>query len=151
MDLVLRLQRPAKTSRSSFTPSSTDRMQRCETSRPRGAKPSHEGHSRVISEEADRIVDHSPGQCPDCLAALSSVYLPQPGRMTRDDAPEPRSPPKACFRASHRLRSARSRRPGARRVARRDPCGRWVWGSRRLSRRSEGAATDRRSVWATPA
>ncbi len=72
IELVLRLQRPAKTSRTSSKPPSTDRKERRETSRPGGAKPGHEGHSRLMSEEADQIVDHYPDQCPACLAALSS-------------------------------------------------------------------------------
>jgi len=71
IELVLRLQRPAKTSRTSSKPPSTDRKERREQSRPGGAKPGHEGHSRVMSEHADRVVDHAPGQCPCCGMVLS--------------------------------------------------------------------------------
>ena len=46
IELVLKLQRPAKTSRTSSKPPSTDRKERHEQSRPGGAKPGHEGHSR---------------------------------------------------------------------------------------------------------
>ncbi len=46
IELVLKLQRPAKTSRTSSKPPSTDRKERREQSRPGGAKPGHEGHSR---------------------------------------------------------------------------------------------------------
>ena len=71
IELVLKLQHPAKTSRTSSKPPSTDRKARREQSRPGGAKPGHEGHSRVIAEEPDEIVDHRPTACPDCGLALS--------------------------------------------------------------------------------
>src|ERR687898_104983 len=64
IDLVLRLQRPQKTSRTSSKPPSTDRKQQKERSKPGGAKPGHEGQSRRLSETADRVVDHRPDQCP---------------------------------------------------------------------------------------
>src|SRR5215212_8999189 len=66
IDLVLRLQRPEKTSRTSSKPPSTDRKEQREKSKPGGAKPGHEGHSRTLSERADRIIDHVPEQCPAC-------------------------------------------------------------------------------------
>jgi transposase len=72
IELVLRLQRPEKTSRTSSKPPSTDRKEQRDRSRPGGAKPGHEGHSRRLSETADRVVDHRPGQCPCCRAALGS-------------------------------------------------------------------------------
>src|SRR6478735_5016604 len=50
IELVLRLQRPEKTSRTSSKPPSTDRKEQRERSKPGGAKPGHEGHSRVIAE-----------------------------------------------------------------------------------------------------
>jgi transposase len=71
IELVLKLQRPAKTSRTSSKPPSTDRKERREQSRPGGAKPGHEGHSRVIADDPDAIVDHRPTSCPDCGLALS--------------------------------------------------------------------------------
>ncbi len=49
IELVLKLQRPAKAPRSSSRPPSTYRKERREQSRPGSAKPGHEGHSRVIS------------------------------------------------------------------------------------------------------
>src|SRR3712207_8739611 len=49
--LVLRLQRPEKTSRTSSKPPSTDRKERRERSRPGGAKPGHEGRSRPLNDE----------------------------------------------------------------------------------------------------
>src|SRR5919202_5122196 len=76
IELVLRLQRPAKTSRTSSRPPSTDRKERREQAQPGGAKPGHAGHSRVISPEVDRVVDHAPPRCPCCRLALSP---PLPG------------------------------------------------------------------------
>ena len=70
IELVLRLQRPAKTSRTSSKPPSTDRKAQRDKSRPGGAKPGHEGHSRALSEDFDRVVDHYPDECPGCRAAL---------------------------------------------------------------------------------
>jgi transposase len=72
IELVLRLQRPQKTSRTSSKPPSTDRKQLKEKSKPGGAKPGHEGQSRRLSQTADRVVDHRPEQCPCCRAALGS-------------------------------------------------------------------------------
>jgi transposase len=70
IELVLRLQRPEKTSRTSSKPPSTDRTEQRERSKPGGAKPGHEGHSRVIGETPDEVVEHRPDLCPCCLAAL---------------------------------------------------------------------------------
>ena len=63
IELVLKLQRPAKTSRTSSKPPSTDRKGRREQSRPGGAKPGHEGHNRVVAEDPDTVVDHRPSEC----------------------------------------------------------------------------------------
>ena len=70
IELVLRLQRPDKTSRTSSKPPATDRKERREQSRPGGAKPGHEGHSRVMSDDPDAIVDHRPDRCACCGGAL---------------------------------------------------------------------------------
>jgi transposase len=72
IDLVLRMQRPEKTSCTSSKPPSSDRKERRDKAKPGGAKPGHEGHSRAVSEHADRIVDHHPDECPCCRATLSS-------------------------------------------------------------------------------
>jgi transposase len=71
IELVLRLQRPHKTSRTSSKPPSTDPKQRRERSKPGGAKPGHKGHSRTLSETADRLIDHRPEQGPCCRATLA--------------------------------------------------------------------------------
>jgi len=70
IELVLRLQRPEKTSRTSSRPPATDRKERREQAKPGGAKPGHEGHSRVISEDPDAVVEHRPDRCPCCGGAL---------------------------------------------------------------------------------
>src|SRR5437764_12328523 len=72
IDLVLRLQRPGKTSRTSSQPPATDRKDKRENAKPGGAKPGHEGHSRTLSEEPDRVIDHRPEECPACGAALGA-------------------------------------------------------------------------------
>ena len=70
IELVLRLQRPGKTSRTSSKPPSTDRKERRDASRPGGAKPGPEGHGRMLSEVFDRAIDHRPDTCTGCCAAL---------------------------------------------------------------------------------
>ncbi|TCL90800.1 transposase [Rhizobium sp. PP-WC-2G-219] len=70
IDLVLKVQRPEKTSRTSSKPPSTDRKEQRERSRPGGARPGHEGHSRVTAADFDRVVDHRADQCACCGTAL---------------------------------------------------------------------------------
>src|SRR4051812_24767614 len=70
IELVLRLQRPEKTSRTSSKPPSTDRKERREQARPGGAKPGHEGHSRTLAQDPDRVIEHRPACCPDCGLVL---------------------------------------------------------------------------------
>ena len=70
IELVLRLQRPEKTSRTSSKPPSTDRKEQRERSKPGGAKLGHEGHSRIISDTPDEVVEHCPDCCSCCGAAL---------------------------------------------------------------------------------
>ena len=78
IDLVLRLQRPEKTSRTSSKPPATDRKEKRENAKPGGAKPGHEGHSRTLSEQPDRIIDYRPqdsGRCRRSTRAISSALL----------------------------------------------------------------------------
>jgi transposase len=70
IELVLRLQRPQKASRTSSKPPSTDRKQQRERSKPGGAKPGHEGHSRILSATPDEVVEHRPDRCCCCSAVL---------------------------------------------------------------------------------
>ena len=74
IDLVLKFQRPDKTSRTSSKPPSTDRKERREQGKPGGAKPGHEGHSRKLCETPDAVEDHEPTHCPNCLGALSRSF-----------------------------------------------------------------------------
>jgi transposase len=89
IELVLRLQRPHKTSRTSSKPPSTDPKQRRERSKPGGAKPGHKGHSRTLSQTADRLIDHRPQHCPCCQAALGSDLPAEPVSLhDRIDLPD---------------------------------------------------------------
>jgi transposase len=66
VELVLRMQHPDKTSRTSSKPLSTDRKAKREGSRPGGAKPGHKGHARVLAEAPDTYEDHRPAHCRHC-------------------------------------------------------------------------------------
>lgn len=55
--LVLRLRRPDETSRTSSTPLSTTREERCDQAKHGRAKLRHEGYRRVMSEDLDTVVD----------------------------------------------------------------------------------------------
>jgi len=66
VDLVLKLQRPVKTSRTSSKPPSTDRKANRRNAKPGGAKPGHKGHARRLCEHPDRIIDHRPERCTGC-------------------------------------------------------------------------------------
>src|SRR3954469_4826554 len=74
IELVLRLQRPPKTSRTSSKPPSTDRKERRDQAKPGGAKPGHEGHSRIISTTPDEVVEHRPDRCSCCSAVLMADW-----------------------------------------------------------------------------
>ena len=73
IELVLRLQRPEKTSRTSSKPPATDRKERREQSKPGGATPGHEGHSRVLSDDPDTVVEHRPDRCLCCGGDLHTA------------------------------------------------------------------------------
>ena len=79
IELVLRMQRPTMTSRTSSKPPATDRKERREQSKPGGAKPGHEGRSRVMCDEPGAVVDHRPHHCSCCggdlHAALSAEVV----------------------------------------------------------------------------
>ncbi len=72
VELVLKLQRPAKTSRTSSKPPSSDKKERRERSKPGGAKPGHKGHARSLHENPDETVDHRPDICPNCHGHLEA-------------------------------------------------------------------------------
>src|SRR5215211_2589998 len=71
IELVLRLQRPEKTSRTSSRPPSSDPKEKREHAKPGGAKLGHEGHSRPMSDEVSERVVHRPGVCPCCRMPLA--------------------------------------------------------------------------------
>ena len=73
IDLVLRLQRPEKTSRTSSKPPATDHKEQREQAKPGGAKPGHEGHSRAMSDDPDAVVDHRPAACAYCGGDLNAA------------------------------------------------------------------------------
>jgi len=72
VDLVLKLQRPPKTSHTSSKPPSTDKKARREHAKPGGAKPGHEGHNRALHENPDETVNHRPDICPECHGHLDA-------------------------------------------------------------------------------
>ena len=57
IELVLRLQRPDKNSRTSSKPPSTDKKEKPENSRPGGAKPGHEPHFPTDTRGKPRVDD----------------------------------------------------------------------------------------------
>src|SRR3954467_165711 len=71
IELVLRLQRPETTSRTSSKPPSTDRKERRENAKPGGAKPGHAGPSRPLSEDVSERIAHRPEVCPCCRMAFA--------------------------------------------------------------------------------
>ena len=66
IELVLRLQRPGKDSRTSSKPPSTDKKEKRENSKPGGAKPGHEPHNRRLADNPDEFRDHAPKACARC-------------------------------------------------------------------------------------
>jgi transposase len=66
IELVLRLQRPEKTSRNSSKPPSTDKKAKREEARPGGAKPGHQAHNRTLAENPDEFRDDRPDVCEQC-------------------------------------------------------------------------------------
>jgi transposase len=71
IELVLQLQRPDKTSRTSSLPPSTDKKEKRENARPGGAKPGHEPHNRRLADHPDAFVDHKPSCCGRCGGAFA--------------------------------------------------------------------------------
>src|ERR1035437_1366643 len=72
IELVLRLQRPDKNSRTSSKPPSTDKKEKRENSRPGGAKLGHEPHNRRLADDPDEFRDHVPDVCEQCGGPFSS-------------------------------------------------------------------------------
>lgn len=72
IELVLRLQHPDKTSRTSSKPPSSDRKTKQDNARPGGARRGHEPHNRILSDTPDEFCDHHPIQCAVCGEAVST-------------------------------------------------------------------------------
>jgi len=72
IELVLRLQRPEKPSRTSSKPPSTDWQERRDQAKPGGARPGHAGHSRPLSDDVSERIAHRPDMCPCCRMELAS-------------------------------------------------------------------------------
>ena len=72
IELVLRLQRPDKTSRNSSKPPSTDKKEKRENSRPGGAKIGHDPHNRRLADDPDEVRDHMPEVCEACGGSFAS-------------------------------------------------------------------------------
>jgi transposase len=72
IELVIQLQRPAKSSRNSSKSPSTDRKEKRENSRPGGAKPGHEPHNRRLADDPDEFRDHRPTHCELCGGAMAA-------------------------------------------------------------------------------
>ena len=72
IELVLRLQRPDKNSRTSSKPPSTDKKEKREGSRPGGAKLGHEPHTRRLADDPDEFRDPVPGVCEQCGVTFPS-------------------------------------------------------------------------------
>ena len=89
VELVLRMQRPDKTSRTSSKPPSTDRKAKREGSRPGGAKPGHKGHARVLAEAPDAHEDHRPSHCRHCGLPFAADAIDEVvGEYDEIDLPE---------------------------------------------------------------
>src|SRR3954471_21205664 len=72
IELVLRLQRADKNSRTSSKPPSTDKKEIRENSRPGGAKLGHEPHNRRPADEPGELRAHAPGVCDQGGGAFAS-------------------------------------------------------------------------------
>src|SRR4051812_21608251 len=96
IELVLRLQRPETTSRTSSKPPSTDRKERREQARPGGAKPGHEGHSRTLAQDPDRVIEHRPAGCPACGLVLPPDLPAETVSTHEHHARAPRTSTSSC-------------------------------------------------------
>jgi transposase len=106
--LVLLLQRPEKTSRTSSKPPSTDKKETRENSRPGGAKPGHEPHNRRLADDPDEFRDHMPSVCEACGGSLS----PDAERELIGEYDEIEIPPVKPYVIRHRRFACRCERCG---------------------------------------
>jgi transposase len=109
IELVLRLQRPDKNSRTSSKPPSTDKKEKRENSRPGGAKPGHEPHNRRLAGNPDEFRDHMPSVCERCGGSFSS----EAERELIGEYDEIEIPPVKPYVVRHRRFACRCRHCGA--------------------------------------
>ena len=105
IELVLRLQRPDKNSRTSSKPPSTDKKEGRENSRPGGAKAGHEPHNRRLADNPDEFRDHVPDVCEQCGGAFS----PDDARELIGEYDEIEIPPVKPYVVRHRRFACRCR------------------------------------------
>ncbi len=98
IELVLRLQRPEKTSGTSSKPPSTDKKETRENSRPGGAKRGHEPHNRRLADDPDEFGDHIPSVCEAC----GGSFLPGAERELIGEYDEIEIPPVKPYVIRHR-------------------------------------------------
>jgi len=109
IELVLRLQRPEKDSRTSSKPPSTDKKETRENSRPGGAKPGHEPHNRRLADEPDEYRDHTPNVC----AACGGTFAADAARDLIGEYDEIEIPPVRPYVIRHRRFACRCAHCGA--------------------------------------
>jgi transposase len=109
IELVLQLQRPDKTSRTSSKPPSTDKKEKRENSRPGGAKPGHEPHNRRLADNPDAFRDHMPSHCEVCGGSFS----PDADRKLIGEYDEIEIPPVKPHVVRHRRFACQCRHCGA--------------------------------------
>ena len=99
IELVLRLQRPDKNSRTSSKPPSTDKKEKRENARPGGAKLGHEPHNRRLADDPDEFRDHMPSVCEQCGGAFpSDGQKDLIGEYDEIEIPPVQLPTPACHR-----------------------------------------------------
>ena len=103
--------RMGQTSQNSSRPPSSDppdapaRPPRPASGRKRGAQPGHARHARELlpANEVDEVIEHHPGVCPECQAALA-VDLPDVGEAARQQVWElPEVKPHVTEHRYHRV------------------------------------------------
>ena len=109
IELVLALQRPDKTSRTSSKPPSSDKKEKRENSRPGGAKPGHEPHNRRLADNPDAFRDYKPIVCGRC----GGTFADDADMALIGEYDEIEIPPVKPFVVRHRRFACQCRQCGA--------------------------------------
>jgi transposase len=109
IELVLALQRPDTTSRTSSKPPSTDKKEKRENSRPGGAKAGHEPHNRGLADNPDEFRDNKPNMCERC----GGSFAPDAGMELIGEYDEIEIPPVKPYVIRHRRFACQCRQCGA--------------------------------------